>query len=34
MILFDEGLRTDFQASDVGVLVQDMQVVERGNAVH
>lgn len=33
MVLFDESLRTDFQTSDVGVLVQDMQVEEWGNTV-
>ena len=33
MVLFDESLRTDLQTSDVGVLVQDMQVEEWGNTV-
>ena len=33
VILFDESLRSDFQSGDVGVLIENMEVVEWRNAV-
>ena len=33
IVLADEGARTHFDTSDIGVLVQHVKVVERGNAV-
>ena len=34
MVLFDESLRSDFQSGDVGVLIENMQIVEWRNTVN